>query len=105
MGRVVAVKTVAGSTGSRPAMTVHLRNLTGRIQVHNLRVIAVDGSGSLPAPVDGKTIAPPAEEMTEAANRSWNSISPSSLRVTRLLMSAMVGADMIVATAAVASAV
>jgi hypothetical protein len=100
--RVAVVKSAAGSTGSRlaPVMIAHLRSRTGRIQARNRRVIAVDGSASLPTRADARTIALPVAEMRAAANRSWNSISPLSLHATRLLTDVTV-ADSIVATAAV----
>jgi hypothetical protein len=79
--RTAAVKTKAGSTGSRPVlrMIIHLLSQIDRVQVrivrvqvHNRPVIAADGSASLPTPVDARTITLLDAEMTAAANRSWN---------------------------------
>lgn len=114
--KMAAVKTGVDSTGSRPRpeTIIHLHSRTarvqgridrvhsqiGRIQGHNRPVIAVDGSASLPTPVDARMIALLDAETTVAASRSWNSTNLSSRRATRLLMSGMAEV-LIMATAAV----
>src|SRR6185312_12136150 len=107
--KMAAVKTGVDSTGSRPRpeTITRLHSRTGRvqgqidrIQGHNRPVIAVDGSASLPTPVDARMIALLDAEMTVAASRSWNSTNLSSRRATRLLMSGMAEV-LIMATAAV----
>lgn len=114
--KMAAVKTEVDFTGSRPRpeTIIHLHSRTarvqgridrvhsqiGRIQGHNRPVIAVDGSVSLPTPVDARMIALLDAEMTVAASRSWNSTNLSSRRATRLLMSGMAEV-LIMATAAV----
>ena len=113
---MAAVKTGVDSTGSRPRpeTIIHLHSRTarvqgridrvhsqiGRIQGHNRPVIAVDGSASLPTPVDARMIALLDAEMTVAASRSWNSTNLSSRRATRLLIPGMAEV-LIMATAAV----
>jgi hypothetical protein len=103
--KMAAVKTGVDSTGSRPRpeTIIHLHSRTarvqgridrvhsqiGRIQGHNRPVIAVDGSASLPTPVDARMIALLDAETTVAASRSWNSTNPSSRRATRLLIPGM----------------
>jgi len=114
--KMAAVKTGVDSTGSRPRpetiTRLHSRtgrvqgridrvhSQIGRIQGHNRPVIAVDGSASLPTPVDARMIALLDAEMTVAASRSWNSTNLSSRRATRLLMYGMAEV-LIMATAAV----
>ena len=49
----------------------------------------MDGSASLPTPVDARMIALLDAETTVAASRSWNSTNPSSRRATRLLIPGM----------------
>src|SRR6185312_10099356 len=100
--KMAAVKTGVDSTGSRPRpeTITRLHSRTGRVQGHNRPVIAVDGSASLPTPVDARMIALLDAEMTVAASRSWNSTNLSSRRATRLLMSGMAEV-LIMATAAV----
>jgi len=103
--KMAAVKTGVDFTGSRPRpeTIIHLHSRTarvqgridrvhsqiGRIQGHNRPVIAVDGSASLPTPVDARMIALLDAETTVAASRSWNSTNPSSRRATRLLIPGM----------------
>src|SRR6185437_3512605 len=89
--KMAAVKTGVDSTGSRPRpeTIIHLHSRTARVQGHNRPVIAVDGSASLPTPVDARMIALLDAETTVAASRSWNSTNPSSRRATRLLIPGM----------------
>src|SRR6185437_12693863 len=114
--KMAAVKTGVDFTGSRPRpetiTRLHSRtgrvqgridrvhSQIGRIQGHNRPVIAVDGSASLPTPVDARMIALLDAETKVAASRSWNSTNLSSRRATRLLMPGMAEA-LTEATAAV----